>query len=242
MFRLLFVSLMITIGVSSFAQGKINRNSQNSKSTKISTTSASSVSGKINGHDYVDLGLPSGIKWATCNVGANSAQSSGDFFAWAETSPKNEYSWDTYFDYDHKDEYGTVFCKKYLTYVNQTATISPDSGDDAARKNWGGTWRMPTSEEFKELQDKCVFKSITINGVSCWKVIGPSKKFIILPLAGKKDGKQLVNKNEFGYYWTSSVEEYSGPSNAEGIVGYWRGISGGIGNRYQGATIRPVSN
>ena len=236
---LIFVSMVIPS--LALAQGKISRQSQSASST---TSTKLSVSGSLNGHDYVDLGLPSGLKWATCNVGANSITSSGDYFAWGETSPKNEYTWDNYFDYDYTSEYGDVFCKKYKggNFEEDKDAILPNSGDDVARKNWGSTWRMPTYSEMRELIDSCKWQCVSIYGVSCWKIIGPSKKFIILPLAGKKIGNKTDGKNEWGYYWTATVGKYQESSDAEGVAGYWRGISGGIGERYQGAPIRPVSN
>lgn len=136
-------------GTLTYAQGKVSRNSNTSNKVKTGTVHKSNISGSINGHDYVDLGLPSGLKWATCNVGANSASSSGEYFAWGETSAKDEYTWNNYFDYDYTNEYGTVFCKKYKggNYNEYKDMILPDGGDDVARKKWGSTWRMPTYSE-----------------------------------------------------------------------------------------------
>ncbi|MCQ2319676.1 MAG: hypothetical protein MJZ90_12290 [Bacteroidales bacterium] len=101
-------------------------------------------------HEYVDLGLPSGLLWATCNVGADSPEDYGDYFAWGETETKSDYDWDTYkwcngsyntlTKYNTKSSYGTVDNKTTL-----------ELSDDAARANWGGSWRMPTEAEFQEL-------------------------------------------------------------------------------------------
>lgn len=244
MIRIIITFLALTISCPLFAQGKVNRKPSSSGRTNKATAIKSNISGTINGHDYVDLGLPSGIKWATCNVGANESYNSGNYYAWGETSPKSEYSWDNYFDYDYTNEYGTVFCKKYKGGNNteDKNLILPNGGNDVARKTWGATWRMPTFSEMRELIDKCKWQCISVAGISCWKIIGPSKKFIIMPLSGKMKGDKIEGRNEWGYYWTATVGKYQGPGDAEGIAGYWRGYSGGIGERYQGAPIRPVSD
>ena len=103
-----------------------------------------------NGHEYVDLGLPSGIKWATCNVGATTPEEYGDYFAWGETQPKDYYDWSTY-KYCNGDEYSiTKYCTR-STYGTVDIKTTLELSDDAARVNWGGKWRMPTIEEQKEL-------------------------------------------------------------------------------------------
>ena len=119
-----------------------------------SNTGSDNATGTENGHDYVDLGLPSGTKWATCNVGATAPEEYGDYFAWGETEPKTTYNWDTYkwcngsedtfTKYNTKSSYGTVDNKTQL-----------ELADDAARANWGGQWRMPTDAEWTELCKNC---------------------------------------------------------------------------------------
>ena len=94
--------------------------------------------GQHNGHEYVDIGLPSGLKWATCNVGASSPEDYGDYFAWGETSPKAEYTWEN-----------------SVTYGEQMSDISGNAQYDAATANWGGSWRMPTKEQMEELVEHC---------------------------------------------------------------------------------------
>ncbi|MBO7269682.1 MAG: InlB B-repeat-containing protein, partial [Bacteroidales bacterium] len=120
------------------------------------------ATGSENDHEWVDLGLPSGLKWATCNVGANTPEGYGDYFAWGETSPKNDYSWSTYkyckgskntlTKYNTDSNYGTVDNK-----------ITLDLSDDAARANWGGKWRMPTKAEQDELINNCTWTWTTQN-------------------------------------------------------------------------------
>ncbi|MBQ7945389.1 MAG: InlB B-repeat-containing protein [Bacteroidales bacterium] len=160
-----------------------------------------------NGHDYVDLGLPSGLKWATCNVGATSPEGYGDYFAWGETSPKDNYDWSTYeycngsettlTKYNTKSDYGTVDNKTTL-----------DLSDDAARANWGGKWRMPTTTEQRELINNCTWTWTTQNGVNGYK--GTSKtngNSLFLPAAGFREGTSVYNVGSLGYYWSSSLYE-----------------------------------
>lgn len=118
-------------------------------------------------HEYVDLGLS--VKWATCNVGATKPEEYGDYFAWGETTPKSTYDWETYkycngsFDsltkYNNSSIFGTEDYKKTL-----------ELADDAARANWGGSWRMPTKAEQDELREKCTWTWTTQNGVKGCKV------------------------------------------------------------------------
>lgn len=92
----------------------------------------------INGHEYVDLGLPSGLKWATCNVGANKPEDYGNYYAWGETGTKSSYG-----------------ASNSKTYGKQMNDIKGNSQYDAARSNWGGSWRLPTEKELEELVNKC---------------------------------------------------------------------------------------
>ena len=120
-----------------------------------------SIAQSQNGHEYVDLGLPSGTLWATCNVGATKPEEYGDYFAWGETVPKDEYSWKTY----KWEEYvvnndGTykVVIKKYNNnnmYGNTDNKSELDLDDDAAYANWGNNWRMPSIEQIRELRNYC---------------------------------------------------------------------------------------
>ena len=109
---------------------------------------------KIGNHAFVDLGLPSGTKWATCNVGASSPEDYGDYFAWGETAPKKEYSWNSYLFRIKGNNSKNVIFSKYNIWSahgvvdNKTCL---DSSDDVARASWGYTWRMPTAEEMLAL-------------------------------------------------------------------------------------------
>ena len=143
----------------------------------------------INGHKYVDLGLS--VKWATCNIGASSPSDYGDYFARGEDETKAEYT------EDNSTTYGRV---------NYTFR-------DAAKKKWGGTWRMPTEAEFEELEDKCTWKWTTQGGHNGYKVT--SKKngnSIFLPAAGTRYGSSLYDAGPYGNYWSSTHYAGSGGS------------------------------
>ena len=118
--------------------------------------------GGLNGHDYVDLGLPSSLLWATCNVGADSPGDYGDYFAWGETSTKSSYDMDTYKyckgSYDTQTKYCNDSSYGYSGFTDELTVL--ESSDDAATANWGGSWRMPTHAEWKELcnTDNCTWE------------------------------------------------------------------------------------
>ena len=180
------------------------------------------VSGSINGHDYVDLGLS--VKWATCNVGANSPEEYGDYYAWGETSTKSSYDADNSKTYDESS---------YNYDIGGNASL------DAARANWGGTWRLPTEAEAQELLDKCEWSWTTQGGKNGYKVTGPSGKSIFLPAAGNRIGSSLYRAGEYGFYCMSTpYEDYAGRAydlrfyDSSRIV-YWS-------NRFHGYSVRPV--
>lgn len=162
------------------------------KAAPKETPKAALVSASTERHEYVDLGLS--VKWATCNVGASRPEEYGDYFAWGETKPKSEYDESTYSKYSWK-----------------AYPITLPLSDDAARANWGGSWRMPTMAEQDELRKKCKWKWTTQNGVNGYKVT--SKKngnSIFLPAAGfRSDGSRGAGRR--AEYWSRSLESLSFP-------------------------------
>lgn len=197
------------------------------------------VSGYENNHAYVDLGLPSGLKWATCNLGANYPDEYGDYFAWGEVEPKTEYNWSTYkwcngssntqTKYNTSDGYGTVDNKTQL-----------ELSDDAARANWGGNWRMPTKEEQDELRNNCTWTWATQNGVDGYKVTSKSNgNSIFLPAAGSRGDSSLNNAGSYGYYWSSSLST-SNTSDAYCLYFDSSYVDWYFYDRYYGRSVRPV--
>ncbi len=161
-----------------------------------------------NNHEYVDLGLPSGLKWAVCNVGANKPEAYGNYYAWGETATKSDYSWEKYFDTSDK---GVTFTK----YTTETKTVL-DPEDDAAHVNWGGTWRMPTDEEWQELIDNCTWRWTIYNGKFGYRVTSKTNGYSIFLIAtGTYLNTVLVGNDVYGAYWTSSLNtNKSSNSNA----------------------------
>ena len=179
--------------------------------------------GMINGHQYVDLGLSSGLKWATCNVGADSPEDYGNYYAWGETETKAEYTEDN-----------------SVTYGQQLNDISGNAQYDAAAANWGGSWRMPTRDEITELMYNCSWTPETQNGVDGFKVTGSNGNYIFIPASGYRDGSSSYIYGEC-YYWSSTPHQYS---NDYSYILYsdYEYQSEDMNYRYRGLTIRPVSN
>ena len=194
----------------------------------------------INGHKFVDLGLPSGLLWAETNVGAETAYDDGNYYAWGETATKDAYNWSTYkygSSYDNMTKYNSTDGKTVL-----------ENSDDAAYVNWGSSCRMPTRTEFDELCNKenCTWtwtsrtnsSNETINGYEV-----TSKKndnSIFLPASGARRGSDLNNHGSGGYYWSGTLNGY-GTSYAyvlSFVSGYFNSNNN---NRYYGCPVRPVA-
>lgn len=192
----------------------------------------------INGYEWVDLGLPSGLKWAAYNVGANSPEEYGDYYAWGEVETKDDYSWATAKWCDGAINTMTKYCtdKKYGTVDNKTVL---ELADDVAHVKWAATWRIPTASEQQELINKCSWEWTTMNGVDGYKVVGPNGNSIFLPAAGLLAGSVAFNKGSTGYYSSSSLVEDNN-NYAYGL--YFKGTRDEERNyRYYGMPVRPVS-
>ena len=190
------------------------------------------------GHAWVDLGLPSGKKWATCNVGANAPEDYGDYFAWGETSPKAKYDWDTYLHWNDID--GDGCCDNGEATIN--SDISGNAQYDAATANWGGSWRMPTKDEMQELVVHCEWEYTQVNGVNGAKVIGPNGSCIFLPAAGGRDGSSLFDDGDYGYYWTSTPYGIGNDDRACGLdFDYGFGYVDWGYYRRSGLPVRPIT-
>ena len=142
------------------------------------------------GHEWVDLGLPSGLKWATCNIGASCPEEYGDYFAWGDTSTKSNYE--------------SYNCASML---KSWGDIGGNSSRDAATANWGGSWRMPTEAEYQELIDNCTWIWTTQDGKNGYKVTGPNGQSVFLPAAGFRNGDTLCKDGKGGYYWSSTLDK-----------------------------------
>ncbi|MBQ7945859.1 MAG: InlB B-repeat-containing protein [Bacteroidales bacterium] len=198
----------------------------------------SSISGTENGHDYVDLGLPSGLKWATCNIGSTTPYGYGDYFAWGETAPKTNYAWSAYKHCNGSDDSLTKYntSSGYGT-VDRKTTL--ELNDDAARANWGGKWRMPTKAEQNELRNNCTWTWTTQNGVKGYKVTSKTNgNSIFMPAAGNRDGTSLRYVGSDGYYWSNSCSDYN--NSAYGMYFDSYNVYLESDARYYGRTVRAV--
>ena len=193
--------------------------------------------------DWVDLGLPSGLLWATRNVGASSPEDYGDYFAWAETQPKSYYDWDnyTYSCHDYRPDL-TKYCNDpdygCNGYTDNLTILQ--AGDDAATANWGSGCRTPTAGEWLELLDHCTSVWTTQNGVNGRRFTGPNGNSLFLPAAGCRWDDDLINAGSVGYYWSSSLyTDYPGDA---WCCGFDSGYSDNMGSisRSNGLSVRAV--
>ena len=161
----------------------------------------------INGHAYVDLGLPSGLLWATCNMGADTPEDYGNYYAWGETTTKSGYSWSTYQYCNGSDNTLTKYCTNssygYNGFVDNLTALLPE--DDVATANWGGNWRMPTKEEWQELLDNTTNTWTQQNGVNGRLFTASNGNSIFLPAAGYRYNSSLYIAGSYGFYWSSSL-------------------------------------
>ena len=186
-------------------------------------------------HEWVDLGLPSGTLWATCNVGANSPEEYGDYFAWGETTTKSDYYWNTYFD---TDDDGSTFKK----YNNNGGLTELQPADDAATANWGSAWQMPSLEQMQELinSEYTTSEQTTQNGVNGRRITSNSNgNCIFLPSAGIFSGMDLNGAGSRGIYWSRSLHA-SNTSNAYYLGFDFRSFITDYSYRFSGLSVRPV--
>ena len=193
------------------------------------------------GHEYVDLGLPSGTLWATCNIGASSPEDYGDYFAWGETTTKSTYNWSTYKYCNGSNTTMTKYCTNSScgTVDNKTEL---DLSDDAAYVNWGSQWRMPSKAQFTELINSSYTTTTwtTQNGKYGRKITSKSNgNSMFLPAAGCRYDASRVLAGSYGHYWSRSLTtSYS--HYGRGLDFYSSDISTGGNYRYGGWPVRPV--
>lgn len=186
-----------------------------------SQTDDNATTGSLNGHEWVDLGLS--VKWATCNVGAKTAEEYGNYYAWGETKPKDNYSSDN-----------------SVTFNQSISDFSGNPQYDAATANWGEGWKMPTLAQMEELSSRCTWEWIKQNGVRGYKVTGPNGNIIFLPASGYRFGTSFTDGScGYTYYWSSTPR-----SSHVSYAYYLRFGSGGhdlnYEARYCAYSVRPV--
>ena len=188
--------------------------------------SGGSTTTTINGHEWVDLGLPSGLKWATCNIGASQPHDYGNYYAWGETTTKTEY-----------------INENSVTQGQSMNDISGNATYDAARANWGSTWRISTKTEMEELVDNCTWTWITQSNINGMRVTGPNGNSIFLPAAGICGGTSRYYVGGNGYYCTSTPYQSNYNNYFFQLNFYidYHGVGKREGRSY-GLTVRPVSD
>ena len=216
---------------------------------KIGTTPTPPSSEEV---EYVDLGLPSGLKWAACNLGATSPEQPGDYYAWGETEPKERYDWDSYkqsksvtnadgTSYYNLTKYCTDAEKGLDGFTDGKTQLEPV--DDVATVKLGSPWRMPTEAEVKELVEGCTWTKETVNDTPCLRATSKANgKSIVICSAGVIDGSDYTTQGSFTGFWTSSLRpsrtfiggafSESGRKTLNPGVGGW--------SRRVGFPIRPV--
>lgn len=224
--RTIFFALFLMMLTTACAQRKqmvIYRNGHSPLRMSIETVdSITFEDAQAEEHEFADLGLS--VMWATCNIGAETPEQYGYYFAWGETSTKTSYTEENY-----------SFCENGV-YDTSMKTIS-GTERDAATILWQDLWRMPTITEVEELTSLCTWTWTSQNGVNGYKVTGPSGQSIFMPAAGQWRDK-AVNVGSTGYYWTGTLsDDYPSAAynlNFSGYNGRWSA------NRTYGFCIRAV--
>ena len=206
-----------------------------------------------NNHPHmIDLGLPSGTKWACCNVGASYPESYGNFYAWGETTPKSEYYSSDYQYWVDKDGNGRLSLElddNYNWVSNEFINIGDDiagTNYDAATVNWGAPWRMPSMDQIRELVNKTSREFVTLKNVRGIKFRGQNGGFIFLPAAGSYIGDENRNTELRGFYWGSTIDPKTQAQSA--VLFFYteeagNPLPGGFTHfeRSEGFSVRPVA-
>lgn len=231
------VATVVNGAVCAVSEGEANITATLADGSGLKTVCHVIVQPMHNGHAYVDLGLPSGLLWATCNVGADVEEEVGNYYAWGETETKEVYTFETY-------KWNTI--SKYQELA-KGSVLEP--GDDVAHVKWQGAWRMPSWKEIKELRDNCTWKYTNVNGVKGYN-ISRNGKSIFLPLTGLiwNDIINFVDDTKYGGYWANEcwpqLESHNNwRADAYAIYFYDDGrrlISSNYQSRFNGLCVRPV--
>lgn len=200
--------------------------------------------GSNNGYSYVDLGLPSGTLWATCNVGAGTSEANGYYFAWGETAPKLSYSWNNYKWCNGRWDQLTKYCNNSQYGFNGFTDnlVVLQSSDDAAKSNWGGGWRTPTYEDWNELISFCTHTiGVTPNGVNGCLFTAPNGNSLFLPASGQFSANGVEYEGVGGAYQSSSLFSDNPSENLAFVFDPSHNTFGIYsGSRWFGCSVRAV--
>ncbi len=222
-----------------------NNEENNSSSDERVTTPEPGQNSKVPRNTAVSMGMPSGVYWAECNLGAEKPEDAGWHLAWGETTPnpKGEYYPDSYIYFNFYTSRGTI--NSLTKYVTHSDHGTPDGKtrleacDDAATVAYGAGWRLPTKDEVEELIANSTWELVTRNDIVGWNVTGKNGKTIFFPLAGNNASEEVVNKNKIGYYWTcDNNPDYS--SRAYHLRLFSDSYECAADMRHQAMSVRPV--
>ncbi len=221
---IVLMSVFMIAGLGACGDDDDNDNSQGDHDSGGPTVYAECPDG--NHPHLIDLGLPSGTKWACCNVGASKPEASGGYYAWGETEEKTVYNEGTY-----------LYCNNGWIHIGNNIS---GTEYDVARVKWGAPWRMPSLDEMSELRDKCTREWTQQNGVNGIRVTGPNGKSIFLPAAGLRWDDYLNSFGSNGYYWSGTLGSggEDGACSLYFVSGYWYWS---IFSRSYGFSVRPVA-
>lgn len=209
-------------------------------STLFLITTFSSAQSK---HQYVDLGLS--VKWATCNIGADKPEDHGDYFSWGETENKRINNWETYRFTEGDKNQISKYCSNsqygWHELADSLSALEPD--DDVAHKKWGGSWRIPTKAQMKELLDNCTWTWTTRNEINGYLVTGKkpgyTNRSIFIPVTGTYDDGKIFNPHKQGSYWSRDCGTVY-PPYAYTLELSAREASIGMKSRCESIAVRPV--
>lgn len=228
------VLLIIIIAVSMYACSSDEDDSGIEETLKTAVFLASAQSCPDNNHPHaVDLGLPSGTKWACCNVDTDfpeqqSPSHIGGYYAWGETDTKSEYTWSNY-----------IHCNGSIETCHNIGGDITGSEYDVAHVHWGGSWVMPSQEQFLELISNSSYTGATVNGMDGGLFTGANGRTIFLPDADIRWNEFIECLVTGGYYWSSTQSPYNGYAYHFNCDFKWGG-GFGSSSRGHGLTVRPV--
>lgn len=193
--------------------------------------------------EWVDLGLPSGLLWAKCNVGATTPEGYGDYLAWGEITPSGNYRWLFYRyadgEYNRLTKYCSISTLGLNGYHDNLTILQP--ADDAATACYGSSARTPTKEEWEEMKNNTTAEWTTENGVAGRRFTGRNGNSIFLPASGYGNMEEIENKGVYGGYWSSTLGvDY--PYGAWGFGFYQNQQGMSLSERSVGFSVRAVSS
>ena len=225
--KLLFSFIALCMGMCAMAQSNVYAYQKDGETLELEVSNLDSISftkptkATQNGYTWVELGLPSGLRWAAYNIGAKKPEEYGNYYAWGEIATKTTYDWSTYKYADGSYDALTKYCDN-SSYGNNGFTdelTTLETADDAATQNWGGNWRMPTIDEWRELIDNCTWTWTTKNSVNGYEVKATNGNSIFLPAAGYRNDDERSSAGSYGYYWSSSLST-NYPDYAQSVYFY----------------------